>query len=137
MRLSSASASIWSTITLRICAVLSAASCGISSTPRRSSLRVASSSLCISAAICFMRMHHGRELLGRLLEHRIGFVGALLVDLAHGVERLPALFLGRRAHRLELAADRGRAGAGGLRHDAGDVAGALLGSRKRFIEQAR
>ena len=51
MRLSSASASIWSTITRRICAVLSAVSSGSSSTPRRSSWRVDSNSCCISADI--------------------------------------------------------------------------------------
>ena len=54
MRLSSARASIWSTMTRRICAAFSAVSCGNSKTPRRSSLRVLSSSRCISAAICFM-----------------------------------------------------------------------------------
>ena len=54
MRLSSARASIWSTMTRRIWAALSAVSCGSSKTPRRSSLRVLSSSRCISAAICFM-----------------------------------------------------------------------------------
>ena len=54
MRLSSASASIWSTMTRRICAALSAVSCGSSRMPRRSSVRVVSSSRCISAAICRM-----------------------------------------------------------------------------------
>jgi hypothetical protein len=54
MRLSSASASIWSTITRRMWAALSAVSCGSSRIPRRSSPRVVSSSRCISAAICFM-----------------------------------------------------------------------------------
>ena len=54
MRLSSASASIWSTTTRRICAALSAVSCGSSRMPRRSSWRVLSSSRCISRAICFM-----------------------------------------------------------------------------------
>ncbi len=51
MRLSSASASIWSTITRRIWAALSAVSCGSSRMPLRSSVRVASSSCDISVAI--------------------------------------------------------------------------------------
>ncbi len=62
---------------------------------------------------------------------------ALLIELAHGVERVLALVLGGGTHRLELPADRGGAGAGGLGHHAGDVAGALFGGGKRFIEQAR
>ena len=31
-------------------------------------------------------LHHGAELLGRLLEHRIRFRAALLVQFAHGVD---------------------------------------------------
>ncbi len=46
------------------------------------------------------------------------------------------LVLGRSAHRLELAADRGRAGAGGFRDHPRDIAGALFGRGKRFVEQA-
>ena len=36
-------------------------------------------------------LHHRAELLGRLLEHRIRFVGALLVEVVHGVERSVAV----------------------------------------------
>ena len=86
-------------------------------------------------AICFMLAHHRGELVGRLLEHRVGFLRALLVDFVHGVGRQPALFFGRRADRLELAADGGRTRAGRFRHDPRDVAGALFGGCQRFIEQ--
>ena len=58
--------------------------------------------------------HHGGELVGGLLEHRVGFLGALLIDLAHGFGGQPALFLGRSAHRLELPADSGRTRTGGF-----------------------
>ena len=42
----------------------------------------------------------------------------------------------RLTHRLELPADRGRTCAGGFRHHAGDVAGALFGGGQQFIQQA-
>jgi hypothetical protein len=41
-----------------------------------------------------------------------------------------------RRDRLELPADRGRTRAGGFRHHARDIAGALFGGRQRFIQQA-
>ena len=79
--------------------------------------------------------HHGGELVRRLLEHRIGFLRALLIDLAHGIGGQPALLFGRGANRLELPADGGRTRTGGFRHHPGDVARALFGSRQQFIEQ--
>ena len=45
-------------------------------------------------------------------------------------------FFGRGPDRLELPADRGRSCTCGFRHHARDVAGALFGSGKQFIEQA-
>ena len=77
MRLSSASASIWSTITRRICAALSAVSCGSSRMPRRSSWRVVSSSRCISAGHLLHALHDVGEALGRVLQHLLGFAGGL------------------------------------------------------------
>ena len=81
-------------------------------------------------------LHHGREPVGRLLEHRIRFLGALLIELAQGLGRQPAFLFGRGAHRLELAADRGRTRTGGFRHHPCDVAGALFGGGQRFIQEA-
>ena len=81
-------------------------------------------------------LHHRAEPLGRLLEHRIRFVGALLVEVVHGIEGLLPLVLGRSPYRFELPADRSRSGAGGFRHHARDVAGALFGRGERFVEQA-
>ena len=49
---------------------------------------------------------------------------------------LLAFVFGCSAHRLELAADRGRTRARGFRHHARDVAGALFGGGQRFIQQA-
>ena len=136
MRFSSASASIWSTITLRICAVLSAASCGISSTPRRKLVAGGLELVVHFGGHLLHALHHVGELLRRLLEHRVGFLGALLIDLVHRLGGQPALLFGRGANRLELPADRGRTGAGGFRDHARDIAGALFGGGQRFVEQA-
>ena len=61
---------------------------------------------------------------------------ALLVEVVQRIEGLLPLVFGRSAHRLELAADRGRTCARGFRHHARDIAGALFGSGERFVEQA-
>ena len=76
------------------------------------------------------------ELLGRLLEHRIRFRVLCWYSSLMASSGLVALLFGRGPDRLELAADRGRAGTGGFRHDARDVAGAFLGGGQQFIEQA-
>ena len=81
-------------------------------------------------------LHHGGEPVGRLLEHRIRFLRALLIELVHGLGGQPALLFGRGADRLELVADRGGAGTGGFRHHACDVARALFGGGQQFIQQA-
>ena len=81
-------------------------------------------------------LHHGGELVRGLLEHRVRFLGALLVEFGHGVGGQPAFLFGRRANRFELTADRGRTRAGGFRHHARDIARALFGGGQRFIEQA-
>ncbi len=81
-------------------------------------------------------LHHGGKLLRRLLEHRIRFPVALFVQFAHGLVGHAAFFFGRSADRFELPADRGRTGACGFGHDAGDIAGAFFGGRQRFIQQA-
>ena len=79
---------------------------------------------------------HGGELVGGLLEHRIRFFGALLIDLGHRIRSLAAFFLGCGANRFELPADRGRSGACGFRHHPRDIAGTLFRGRKRLVEQA-
>ncbi len=108
MRLSSASASIWSTITRRIWAALSAVSCGSSRMPLRSSVRVASSSCCISRHL-LEALTTSAKRCGRLLN--IGWASpvALLVDRAHRLSGALVLVLVGGADRLEILGDRARA----------------------------
>jgi hypothetical protein len=68
-------------------------------------------------------VHDGRELVGSLTEHAVRLAGALVVEFGHGFRGLAALVLDGGADRCELAADFGRTGACGLRHDLRDVAG--------------
>ena len=82
MRLSSASASICSTITRRICAALSAVSCGSSRMPRRSSVaRLLHLALHRAAHLAHLA-HDLDEALADLAEQRRGLAGRLLVDRA-------------------------------------------------------
>ena len=135
MRLSSASASIWSTITRRICAALSAVSCGSSRMPLRSSVRVASSSCCISAAICLRPSTTSAKRWAACVEHLLAVAGGLLVDVAHRLRGALVFLLVRRADALEVLRDRARALVGRVGDQAGDLAGAVAGAFERLVEQ--
>ncbi len=82
-------------------------------------------------------LHHRGELVRRLLEHGVGFLGAALIHFAHGVGCQPAFLLRRRANRFKLPADRGRTRAGRFRDHPRDIARARFGGGQRFIQQAR
>ena len=81
-------------------------------------------------------LHHRGKLFGRLLEHRIGFLRALPVDVVHRIGGQPAFLFRRCAHSLELPADHGRTGARCFRHHTCDIAGPFFRGRQQFVQQA-
>ena len=124
-------------MTRRICAALSAVSCGSSRMPRRSSARVASSSRCISAAICLMPCIVSAK--RSLASRNMAWVSPLcwVVDRAHRLGGAAALVLGAaRASLLVLFADRARAFGARFRRPRGRSRGRGRRRLERFVEQA-
>ena len=148
MRLSSASASIWSTITRRICAVLSAVSSGSSSTPRRSSCaRDFEFALHLGRHLLHGLHHLGEAVggllqqlvrLGRvLLEQALAVVRHLLIEVAQRIEG--ALLCSSVAERMGAccsAIERAPSEVASAT-SAGDVAGAVLGDAQESSSSPR
>src|SRR5262249_56225314 len=77
------------------------------------------------------------RLFGYVGEHRVRFVGGLLVDAVQGVGDALAFLLGVAADRIEGLGDRAGAAGGGFGGQARDLARPLLGVLARFVQHGR